>query len=325
MVARQKKDNNNSRVKDPSGGGSTPNNLHFQVDGDGSGEDIIRHQFRDILPHITGTIPAGKLSVILGPTACGKSTLLNLIRKGGKHATGGLVEVKLVDGGGGGASVTPPSLTPSTSQNHFNAFNATNSMNMSSLNDSRPNSIDYGGYNSANVQVIEFHRPASISSVQSGQSGGGQQQQRSVSGTVIGSGAVKRENPRTLTPSDLSTFIGYVPQEDILDRDLTIRELLAFNVRSRRPEVTSQTEIDSILSSVLSDLAIQHVADSIIGGGENLSANISGGQLKRVNIAVELVALSSPALLLLDEPTAGLDAAIAYDLILSLETVMRHK
>ncbi len=43
-----------------------------------------------------------------------------------------------------------------------------------------------------------------------------------------------------------------------------------------------------------------------------------GGQLKRVNIAIELVALSSPALLLLDEPTAGLDAAIAYDLIQSL-------
>eukprot|EP01034_Spumella_vulgaris_P005270 gene5270-6727_t len=101
---------------------------------------------------------------------------------------------------------------------------------MSSLNDSRPSSIDYGGYNSANVQVIEFHRPASISSVQSG----GGQQQRSVSGTV------KRDVPKTLPSSDLSTFIGYVPQEDVLDRDLTIRELLAFNVRSRRPEVTSQ-------------------------------------------------------------------------------------
>lgn len=150
---------------------------------------------------------------------------------------------------------------------------------------------------------------------------------------------------RELTKEDFSQYIGYVPQDDILDRELTVRELLVFNIQTRLPHISDENEIQSIVDNVLSDLAIRHIADSVIGGGENKSANISGGQLKRVNIAVELVgmfvvitsisgyvtpvflflALSSPALLLLDEPTAGLDASIAYDLIVSLETVMRHK
>jgi hypothetical protein len=97
MVQRQRKANNTSRVKDPSGPQTSatvsPNtsvqnlvkqphstahpllveasftDLQFRVDGDGSGADIIRHQYRDILPGISGQIPAGKFSVILGPTA----------------------------------------------------------------------------------------------------------------------------------------------------------------------------------------------------------------------------------------------------------------
>ena len=98
--------------------------------------------------------------------------------------------------------------------------------------------------------------------------------------------------------------IGYVPQEDLLDRNLTVRELLEFNLRTRVSGL-NEIHISSMIESVLSDLSITHIADSIIGGGENASANISGGQLKRVNIACELVTLTRPAALLLDEPTSG--------------------
>ena len=56
---------------------------------------------------------------------------------------------------------------------------------------------------------------------------------------------------------------------------------------------------------------ISKIADTVIGGSANAAANISGGQLKRVNIAVELVSLTRPGVLLLDEPTAGLDAAVS--------------
>ena len=71
--------------------------------------------------------------------------------------------------------------------------------------------------------------------------------------------------------------------------------------------------VETIVDRVLSDLSIRHIADTVIGGDveTQAAANVSGGQLKRVNIACELVALSTPAALLLDEPTSGLDASIA--------------
>lgn len=127
-----------------------------------------------------------------------------------------------------------------------------------------------------------------------------------------------------LTSSQAQQFIGHVPQDDILDRNLTVRELFTFHAKTRSRVPRTEAQINAIVDEVLADLAIQHVADSIIGGGENAAANISGGQLKRVNIGCELVALSKPALLLLDEPTAGLDAAIAYELILTLESLKKR-
>lgn len=125
-----------------------------------------------------------------------------------------------------------------------------------------------------------------------------------------------------LSPDTLTGFIGHVPQEDILDRALTVRELLTFHAKARRPPTTNAgKDITEIVNNVLCDLSIAHIADAVIGGGENLAANISGGQLKRVNIGCELVAMSRPGILFLDEPTAGLDASISYELIETLDVV----
>ncbi len=57
-------------------------------------------------------------------------------------------------------------------------------------------------------------------------------------------------------------------------------------------------QIVSLVNQVLSDLSLETVADVIIGGGQNQSSNMSGGQLKRVNIAIELV--SDPVAIFLD-------------------------
>ncbi len=130
------------------------------------------------------------------------------------------------------------------------------------------------------------------------------------------------DEQRSLLPSELSKYVGYVPQDDILDRPLTVREQLTFHAQTRLAnEQLSKRIINQIVEEVMVDLNILHIADSIIGGNENAAANISGGQLKRVNIACELVALASPAVLLLDEPTNGLDASIAYELIESLASL----
>ncbi len=125
----------------------------------------------------------------------------------------------------------------------------------------------------------------------------------------------------TLDKSVVRNFVGYVPQEDIFDRDLTVRELFTFNALTRLQGRRSSAEIKVIVDEALAELSMQHVADSIIGGGENQAANISGGQLKRVNIGCELVSLQRPGILLLDEPTNGLDASVAYELIETLEVV----
>jgi ABC-type multidrug transport system ATPase subunit len=125
----------------------------------------------------------------------------------------------------------------------------------------------------------------------------------------------------TLDKSVVRNFVGYVPQEDIFDRDLTVRELFTFNALTRLQGKRTSAEIKVIVDEALAELSMQHVADSIIGGGENKAANISGGQLKRVNIGCELVSLQRPGILLLDEPTNGLDASVAFELMETLEVV----
>jgi ABC-type multidrug transport system ATPase subunit len=135
------------------------------------------------------------------------------------------------------------------------------------------------------------------------------------------------DNTRVLSPSELSRYVGYVPQEDVLDRSLTVREQLLFHARTRLAnQYLGEGKLNQIVEEVMIDLNILHIGDSVIGGNDaGLPANISGGQLKRVNIAIELVALSSPAVLLLDEPTSGLDASIAYELVESLDALKKSK
>lgn len=129
---------------------------------------------------------------------------------------------------------------------------------------------------------------------------------------------------RLLEGRELARRVGFVPQEDVLDRSLTVRELLKFNARARIGRSLSNNDADVIVERVLTDLGIAGVADTVIGGGDNVAANISGGQLKRVNIACELVALDlSGAAVLLDEPTSGLDAAIANELCGTLQSLAR--
>jgi ABC-type multidrug transport system ATPase subunit len=125
-----------------------------------------------------------------------------------------------------------------------------------------------------------------------------------------------------LSRTAFSRHVGFVPQEDILDRALTVREILLFNAMTRMPEqYPNMMAASRVVDRVLHDLAIRHIADTVIGGGPNSAANISGGQVKRVNIASELVALMRPGVLLLDEPTSGLDAAVALDLANSLKSL----
>ncbi|KAJ3294091.1 hypothetical protein HDU76_006985, partial [Blyttiomyces sp. JEL0837] len=104
-------------------------------------------------------------------------------------------------------------------------------------------------------------------------------------------------------------IIGYVPQEDIMHRELTVRENLLHSARVRLPNHWSARQIEEHVDNVLKALKLTHVANSLIG--DETSRGVSGGQRKRVNIGMEIAA--APLAILLDEPTSGLYSTAALD------------
>jgi ABC-type multidrug transport system ATPase subunit len=101
--------------------------------------------------------------------------------------------------------------------------------------------------------------------------------------------------------AELRNRIGLVPQENILHTQLTARRALGFAAELRFPRDTSKAERNHRIDEVLEELALtRHAATK--------TAALSGGQQKRVNVALEL--LTKPSLLFLDEPTSGLDPGL---------------
>jgi ABC-type multidrug transport system ATPase subunit len=92
--------------------------------------------------------------------------------------------------------------------------------------------------------------------------------------------------------------IGYVPQRDIIHYELTVYQALNYAARLRMPSDTSKEERHQHIIQVLEDLDLIERKDTPI-------SRLSGGQIKRVSIGVEL--LIKPGLFFLDEPTSGLD------------------
>lgn len=115
-----------------------------------------------------------------------------------------------------------------------------------------------------------------------------------------------RFNGRNLY-SDYAQFapsLGYVPQDDIIHRDLTVGQALYYTAKLRLPPDTTDAEIEDRISRVLTQLGLEGTRDVLVGSPEK--KGISGGQRKRVNLAMEL--LTDPSVLFLDEPTSGLSS-----------------
>jgi ABC-type multidrug transport system ATPase subunit len=84
--------------------------------------------------------------------------------------------------------------------------------------------------------------------------------------------------------------------------ELSVRENLIFAGRFRLPKGTPDDEIEELADSTLANLGLSRVADSPVG--DIRRRGVSGGEKKRVNIGLELMA--RPSVLFLDEPTSGL-------------------
>jgi len=94
--------------------------------------------------------------------------------------------------------------------------------------------------------------------------------------------------------------IGYVPQDDIIHRELTCYNTLYYVARLRLSRDVPADDLDQIVNEVLEVTGLADRRDALI-------SQLSGGQRKRVSIAVELI--TKPSLIYLDEPTSGLDPA----------------
>ncbi len=101
--------------------------------------------------------------------------------------------------------------------------------------------------------------------------------------------------------NELRYRIGLVPQESVLHTQLTARRALQYSGELRFPADTKTAERDVRVDEVMGELGLTKHANT-------RADRLSGGQLKRVNVAQEL--LTKPSLLFLDEPTSGLDPGL---------------
>lgn len=114
----------------------------------------------------------------------------------------------------------------------------------------------------------------------------------------------------------LKNMIGYVPQQDIIYENMTLRKMLEYSARLRMPEDIDAGERSRRINEVLAMVELTEHADKYI-------RSLSGGQKKRASIAVEL--LADPGLFFLDEPTSGLDPGTEESLMKTLNRLSKQK
>ncbi len=104
--------------------------------------------------------------------------------------------------------------------------------------------------------------------------------------------------------------IGYVAQDDLLIEELTVYENLYYNAKLCFANLNEE-QLNQAVMNVLASLGLDHIKD--IKVGNVLNKKISGGQRKRLNIALELI--REPAVMFVDEPTSGLSSRDSENVI----------
>ncbi|KAL4899814.1 hypothetical protein BDW74DRAFT_171221 [Aspergillus multicolor] len=130
-------------------------------------------------------------------------------------------------------------------------------------------------------------------------------------------------NGRPSQPGHLRRMMGFIPQHDFVPPDLTVRENILYSGRVLLGGRLPANEIEGYIDSLIASLGLQHIRHQQVGSlVKQGSRGISGGEYKRVSIALALA--GAPAAIVLDEPTSGLDATAAHSLMKLLHSISRR-
>ncbi len=125
-----------------------------------------------------------------------------------------------------------------------------------------------------------------------------------LNGSIKPQGGSITINGHDISEPAAKDLIGFVPQDDLLIEELTVYQNLWYTAKLCF-EGMSAEDIDKRVMKTLKDLGLDAAKD--LKAGSAINKYISGGQRKRLNIALELI--REPAVLFLDEPTSGLSSA----------------
>ena len=139
----------------------------------------------------------------------------------------------------------------------------------------------------------------------------------------------ERVHSKRLTQTGAARFNGlegvhsvrhaYVMQQDILLPTLTVRETLRYAARLRLPTTVTPEDRERVVEETILELGLKDCADTKIGNSQHRGC--SGGEKRRTSIGVQL--LANPSVLFLDEPTTGLDATSAFQVVKTLKALAR--
>jgi ABC-type multidrug transport system ATPase subunit len=110
----------------------------------------------------------------------------------------------------------------------------------------------------------------------------------------------------------LKGVVGFIPQDDLLIEELTVFQNLYFNAKMCLDNL-SETGLTEVVDKTLLDLDLYEIRNLTVGN--TLNKVISGGQRKRLNIALELI--REPTILFVDEPTSGL-SSVDSEIVMNL-------
>ncbi|KAL0735502.1 hypothetical protein Bca4012_011712 [Brassica carinata] len=136
------------------------------------------------------------------------------------------------------------------------------------------------------------------------------------------SSTISINNSRINNNNQLRRLCGFVPQDDDLLPLLTVKETLMYSAKFSLRDSTAK-EKEERVESLLRDLGLVLVQDSFVGEGDEEDRGVSGGERKRVSIAVEII--RDPPILLLDEPTSGLDSRNSLQVVELLANMAKTK